>query len=219
MPKQTFFNLPEDKRQKIIDVALEEFASHPYGKASLSSIVARAGIAKGSMYQYFEDKQDLYMYLLDLAAKEKLAYIRKELNPDTDFFTAFEQTIAASVRFSLENPGLGRIVANALGPAGEDILRELTERWRPIPLEFYERMLASGQEQGSVRKDIDTRLMSSILYSLGLGLTDYILDIMGITMKELISDPDLVRTFSHETTQHIVGELMNFLRRGLAAEG
>jgi AcrR family transcriptional regulator len=60
MPKPTFFNLPEAKRLLIIDTSLEEFASNTYDKASLSQIVLKAGIAKGSMYQYFNDKEELY---------------------------------------------------------------------------------------------------------------------------------------------------------------
>jgi TetR/AcrR family transcriptional regulator len=65
MPKPTFFNLTDDKRQRLIDLAIEEFAENDYDLASISKIVAQAGIAKGSFYQYFEDKKDLYQYLLE----------------------------------------------------------------------------------------------------------------------------------------------------------
>ena len=61
MPKETFFNLPEVKRGAILDAALEEFAAYPYDQASVNRIVARAGIPKGSFYQYFENKKDLYL--------------------------------------------------------------------------------------------------------------------------------------------------------------
>ena len=64
MPKQTFFNLPDDKRQRILDVVIDEFADNDYANVSISRIVARAGIAKGSFYQYFEDKEDLSGYLV-----------------------------------------------------------------------------------------------------------------------------------------------------------
>lgn len=47
--KSTFTNLQAAKRQAIIDIAIEEFAAHPYATASVSHIVARAGIAKGSL--------------------------------------------------------------------------------------------------------------------------------------------------------------------------
>jgi TetR/AcrR family transcriptional regulator len=54
MPKQTFFNLPDEKRDLITDVVIDEFADNDYDKVSISRIVQRAGIAKGSFYQYFD---------------------------------------------------------------------------------------------------------------------------------------------------------------------
>ena len=71
MPRQTFFNLPEDKRNPIIDLALDEFSKYDYKNASISRIVARAGIAKGSLYQYFEDNRDLFLYLVEISGQAK----------------------------------------------------------------------------------------------------------------------------------------------------
>ena len=47
MPKETFFNLPEEKRMLIRDIALDEFAEYPYDQASINRIVAKAGSGPG----------------------------------------------------------------------------------------------------------------------------------------------------------------------------
>jgi TetR/AcrR family transcriptional regulator len=52
----TFHNLPFNKQERILDGALSEFAEKGYARASLNSLVARLGIAKGSIFQYFHDK-------------------------------------------------------------------------------------------------------------------------------------------------------------------
>lgn len=70
MPKLTFFNLPENKRKVLIDAAENEFARVPLHEASIANIVKSAGIPRGSFYQYFENKDDLYFYLLDEKLKE-----------------------------------------------------------------------------------------------------------------------------------------------------
>ena len=72
MPNQTFFNLPEKKRVTIIKLAIAEFANKDYKNASITKIVKQAKIAKGSFHQYFEDKKELYLYLVDLASKSNL---------------------------------------------------------------------------------------------------------------------------------------------------
>jgi AcrR family transcriptional regulator len=51
VPNQTFFNLPEDKRRQILEVAIDEFADNDFKNVSISHMVARAGIAKGSFYR------------------------------------------------------------------------------------------------------------------------------------------------------------------------
>lgn len=74
MPKQTFFNLPEDKRSKLIESAEIEFTRVPLFQASIANIIKMAGISRGSFYQYFEDKDDLYSYLLEGKLKKAKLY-------------------------------------------------------------------------------------------------------------------------------------------------
>lgn len=218
MPTQTFFNLPDEKRERIIEIALKEFATYTYGKASLSNIVAQAGIAKGSMYQYFEDKKDLYLYLLDLAAKEKIAYIEKGVDSEADFFTALEQIILAGTRFSLENPRLGRVMANIMGASGEVVLQEVLAQAQRMSVEYFKQMLIKAQERGNVRRDVNPDLLAHILYSIiGSALTDYLLAAMGISIREFLADPKYVNNLSTENTRLIVGEVMKIIRSGFAA--
>jgi AcrR family transcriptional regulator len=65
MPKDTFFNLEEGKRIKIIKAAKAEFLNKPLRKARVSNIVTKASIPRGSFYQYFEDLDDLYYYIVE----------------------------------------------------------------------------------------------------------------------------------------------------------
>lgn len=71
MPKVTFYNLPAEKQQKLIAAAQSEFSSAPLAVASIANIVKAAGIPRGSFYQYFEDKEDLYLFLLEGMMKER----------------------------------------------------------------------------------------------------------------------------------------------------
>jgi len=71
MPKSTFFNLPEEKKDKIIAVAIDEFAQNHYEKVTINKIVKRAEIPKGSFYQYFENKDDVYIFLFSQIGNSK----------------------------------------------------------------------------------------------------------------------------------------------------
>lgn len=77
MPKETFLNLSEEKRQRIIQASYDEFINSLYEEATIRRIVKNAQIPIGSFYQYFEGKDDLYLYLLDLIL-DKINKYRKQ---------------------------------------------------------------------------------------------------------------------------------------------
>lgn len=64
MPKQTFFNLTKEKQGSLINAAKKEFSRVPLHEASISNIIKDASIPRGSFYQYFEDLEDLFFFLL-----------------------------------------------------------------------------------------------------------------------------------------------------------
>ena len=74
MIKQTFYNLPEEKRNRISQAILKEFSSASTEKVSINRIIKAAKISRGSFYQYFDDKVDLVEILIktffDVAYKE-----------------------------------------------------------------------------------------------------------------------------------------------------
>lgn len=74
MCTETFLRLPEEKRTRFLNAAWEEFTSVHFTDVSINQIVRRAGIPRGSFYQYFSDKDDLLAYLLE----EVRNYVKEE---------------------------------------------------------------------------------------------------------------------------------------------
>ena len=65
IPKSTFYNLNEEKREKIKKALKNEFTKHTFEKASISNMIEEANIPRGSFYQYFEDKEDALKYIIE----------------------------------------------------------------------------------------------------------------------------------------------------------
>lgn len=64
MPTRTFYNLPEEKRRKLLDAIHGELVRAPFEEVSINQIIRMAGISRGSFYQYFESKWDMLEYLM-----------------------------------------------------------------------------------------------------------------------------------------------------------
>jgi len=74
-----FENLKSDKQKQIIEASLKEFAKNSFEKASTNEIVKNAEISKGSLFNYFNSKKELYIYLLDYSM-----YIIEDLYKEMD---------------------------------------------------------------------------------------------------------------------------------------
>lgn len=75
MPTETFFRLPEQKREKLLEAIHEEFRRVPFSEVSINRIVQRAQIPRGSFYQYFDGKEDLMQYVLQQCHQKLFGFL------------------------------------------------------------------------------------------------------------------------------------------------
>lgn len=89
MSTETFLRLPEEKRTRFLDAAWEEFTHVSFADASINKIILRARIPRGSFYQYFADKEDLFAYLMDIVRRHILREYRRMVEQaEGDLFRA-----------------------------------------------------------------------------------------------------------------------------------
>lgn len=175
MPKESFFNLPKEKRQNIEEAIISEFENYNYDLASTNRIIANCGISKGSLYQYFEDKKDMYKYIIEKISKEKLKYISPVMmNPyEHDFYTVVREMYASGLKFANDNPRLVSIGNRLLNDRANPIYEEIIGQNISAANGIFETLLLKAIERGEVRGDIDTKFMSYIISSSSLLLVDY----------------------------------------------
>lgn len=205
MPTQTFFNLPDAKRQAIVEVALREFAANDPVSASVSRIVEQAGIAKGAMYRYITGKEDLYLYLLDLANRARLHFMQAENPPSgrAGFFDLVRLMLEADARFREAHPLLEQVLHRAVysdHPLREEAVRRLRE-----PLYgFWRELIDRDVAQGTLDPSFDPNLILFAFATLSTALPDYV--------RSTVS-PDADPT---ELASHAASELVRMLECGLA---
>lgn len=95
MIKHTFYNLPDEKRDRVIDAIVDEFAVEGTNRVSINNIIQKAGISRGSFYQYFDDKVDLVEVLVHSYLQQFEQKIGEVIIASRgDVFYAYEMSLA-----------------------------------------------------------------------------------------------------------------------------
>jgi TetR/AcrR family transcriptional regulator len=220
MPKQTFFNLPDAKRNRIVEIAIEEFSESEYSGASISRIVNRSGIAKGSFYQYFEDKADLYEWLLyDVVGRKKVEWL--SALPDSspgDFWAVFGRLVLAGIGFGLANPRLSRLSSNLWHPCRDSDMRKICEHFVVLSRSAMRTVLENGVKGGQLRDDLDLDVASEmVLAVMQQGLDLALQRKIGVDLIAFCSHPELAVRFPEADQRVLIDQIMEMLRRAMGA--
>ncbi len=216
MPKPTFFNLPPDKRRRFVEAALNEFALHDYRAASVSRIVDAVGIAKGSVYQYFDGKLDLYRYLVDLAAETKFRHIdAARAGNAPDFFSQYRQAVFHGARFDFSEPRHASLLYHATYEPSTPETLEVSSRLRAASHGYLRGLVDAGVARGDLRADIDRDMAVYVLYQLTVALRDFIVSRFGFSFKDAVR-AGAGLPIRDEELGDVLDELVGVVRDGLA---
>lgn len=134
MPSTTFFNLPAEKREKLLAAARAEFALVPYPEASINKIIQAADIPRGSFYMYFKDKEELFVHLLSAYLQAMANQMRGELQRNGgDLFAAFVGLFDA-VQTCYRDPGADQLLQNLVDIIRNNMGMQLTALMGPEDL-------------------------------------------------------------------------------------
>lgn len=175
MPKDTFHNLQPEKQQMIEDVAFIEFAEYGYDNASVNRIVEQCKIAKGSFYQYFDDKKDLFLHLVERISEKKLEFMSPKMqNPEEhDFFTLIEELYTAGLQFAASNPQIATLGNWIYKNMDHWIVKEMYNSLAPKGQDIYQNLINLAISRGEIRPDIDIKFISYVLVSITTTMVEY----------------------------------------------
>lgn len=163
MPTPTYYNLPVEKQNRILDAAIDEFSRYHFAGASINRMIKAAGIPRGSFYQYFKDKEDLYIFIIQKIGKEKLEVLAAQPMPseDASFFEIAIAAIPAILEWVERCPKYNRIGMLMVQDNTEFIkhtISQMTASKKSV-LAYLER----DREQGLIREDVNLELVMELM--------------------------------------------------------
>lgn len=197
MPKDTFNNLNEEKKEKIFGAAVKEFSTKRFSEASINKIVKVAGIPRGSFYQYFSGKEDIYRYMAEEIAREQ-AVVMRFITPPAADSSAFDELIYKAravielfrvrpeyrkIAMLMEKDDSGLINARFVSAEEVNRIKDLLER---------------DKQRSRIKQSADSGLVAEMAYSL--------------IKKEYLKAGQNV-----ETIMKRINEILKIIKEGIAA--
>lgn len=166
MPTVTWSRLDGDRRAAVLAAAESEFAAHGFSRGSLNVIARRAGVAKGSLFQYFADKRDLYAFVTDVASQRVRSYMEErigDLDPDREFFGFLTDLLDAWVAYFADHPRERALHAAASFEVDTDARVSVRAVVHRHYLDVLRPLVQGARARGDLRHDADTDTMLSLL--------------------------------------------------------
>lgn len=157
MPKETFFRLRDDKQERILRAAIHEFVENGFDRAKISVIAQKAGVATGSIYQYFDDKKELFVYSAEWGLKVFMEKLDARANVvDMDVFSYFQDTLSKTQVIDEERELV--VFMQAIQRESGLIEPSMKAMYNTGNI-YIKKLIQNSKSKGLVRTDIDDELL------------------------------------------------------------
>lgn len=209
MPTNMFFELNDEKRNKIIEICIVEFSQYGYTNSSTNRITKNAGISKGSLFKYFQNKEELYFYILDMVTMELIADLKADVA--TLPLDLFERTIQYSELefvWYIKHPEKFKLITTAFSQTDDKLRQKIENRYSLQGQDIFYEIL--GDIDATTLK-WDKQKTADILKWFLLGFKE---DFISHIQPEGFSNIELIR---HEYVKSLT-IYITILKSGLAIE-
>jgi len=161
MPTKRFANLPEEKRQRIAEAAIAEYIQNGIDAAEVAGIVRRAGIPRGSFYQYFDDMSDLFGYVFTHLATIKMAHLGEVLGQagKIPFVDYVESTFRAGLQFARTYPQ-GMAFARRVYSSVDPVVAAQVKSAMQLGVDHYLPLIDQDKAKGLIRASVDSLVLA-----------------------------------------------------------
>jgi TetR/AcrR family transcriptional regulator, fatty acid metabolism regulator protein len=157
------------RKQQIMQAAIDVFGKSSYEKANISEIARTAGIAEGTIYQYFKNKQDLFFSIGLERTKEFCKEIDAHLEGVTDTRDKIRKLVWYYLYYFKTNPDYVRSLMLEMRVNRDFVKSKSYKSFKAFSKQVFQ-ILKDGQEEGVIRKDMDVYLALQLL----LGILEHI---------------------------------------------
>jgi AcrR family transcriptional regulator len=165
MPRPTWANLGAARRERVLHAAMAEFGRHGYSGGSLNVIAREAGVAKGSLFQYFDDKFDFFAHVAEYTSLRVYAAMEDSLEPPEagSVVAHFAGLVDLWIEYMAGHPLERAVTAATTMELDPDVRRAVREPVHRLYAKGVRPLLEEAVTRGEFRPDADLDALLSLL--------------------------------------------------------
>lgn len=164
--KERFEKIPEERRKKIMDAALSEFATNGFRGTNINKVAEKAGISIGSMYSYFESKDDLFLTVVEQLLSVLEDALREIDVVKGDIRTIVEQLFIRAHDYAVTYPEMNQIYLDVTTQSLSNLSSRVSGKLESVTVNLYREVIERAKAQGTVGDRIDEGIMAFCLDNL-----------------------------------------------------
>lgn len=168
--KPTFDNIAPEKRQRILDAATVEFSLHGFENANMTVIAKKAQVSVGSLYKYFESKQDLFLTVVQHSIRSMTELFDRLAVSQEDILVKVERIIREIQRTSKESAVLLRLYNGMTAEINPRFASQFAYEMESLTARIYRVAIEEGKKAGDIREDIDAPFAAWLLDNIFMSL-------------------------------------------------
>lgn len=160
----------KDKQKRIIEAAILEFSEKGFENANTNRIAREANISVGSLFKYFNNKTDLFLYIVKLAEAELESQIHGVLSMEKDFFDTVDMILSLIHEYSKTDKALVRLYHEMTSIGQSSLVETVVSTLEKVAGSEYKTMIKDAQDRGEIRADVDPAVVAFVLDNIFMSL-------------------------------------------------
>ena len=152
-----------DKRLRILDSAVKVFAHEGFFKAKVLQIASEAGVAPGTVYLYFKNKEDLLISIFEVRMQDIISSFRAAIMEKQDGRSRLECLVRMHLQGFQRQPDLAACFQVELRQSNR-FMRESVKSGLQQYLDLIGEIVQQGRHDGSFREGLSTRLVTHLIF-------------------------------------------------------
>lgn len=207
----SYDRISQEKKDRIISVALEEFATKGFSNANTNIIAEKAGISVGSLFKYFENKENFFLTVVNYGVSQLETILGSVVASEESLEVKVETILRTILAHTRSNENIVKLYNEMTSEGNSELIRRLSSDMETVSARAYSQVISQAKRDGKVAADVDERIFAFALDNLFMSLqfsyaSEYYKERLKIYVGDDVFDRD----------EQIITEMMKFITRAFS---